>query len=1366
MKKTFSIFSGQYREMTCYNIIGKKRRGCPLPAGINLIVFMLMVLLMFPGAPAYGKSTTWNKTAGGSWTVAGNWTNGVPAANDDVIINKDQTSPITSVPSITLNSLTISGNCNLRPATGATDPVITIGTSLTVSAGKTLTLGATTGIRSLDLTISSTATGTINGKVTLNGSGALFTNSGILTLPPSVVIDGNGSFTLSTGATLYVGSADGIATTGATGNIQVTGTRTFSYGANYIYNNGTTAQVAGTGLTQSAAATLTVNNSAGLSLSTTTGISGLLSLTSGNLDMANFNLTIGSISGTGNISNLSGTPASPRIIVGSDNTSPAPYSGVISNGNASSVSVTKIGSGTFTLSGANTFSGLLTIGEGTLQLGASEVMAAPPVLLNGGALSTGATTGYSETLGTLTLSANSTIALGSGSHTLRFAESSSASWTGSTTLRISGWQGNWDGTSGSQGKIFIGNSSSGLTTTQLGQIVFVDVNDAEFDATLLSTGELVPSTGIVPQPGSDSLTFTSSGSWTAPACITSVTVQAWGAGGGGSTITGIGIHGGGGGGGAYASGIVSVTPGTTYNIVVGTGGAASTAGGKSSFNGTLIVAAGGSGGTNNSATGGAGGTVAASTGTTRYAGGNGANGGTTSSGGGGGGAGTTGAGGNASGMTGGTGKSLNGGTGGMGVSGSRNGKTGNIYGGGGSGAITNTPTDRIGGSGANGLVKISYSYTPPSITPGPDPTVCQGETTASISYSNAVSCPDLYAIDYNSTAQGQGFVDVPYTTLPANAITLAIPSAAVPGTYSGTLVVKSSATGLISTAYTIHITLLVNSWVGGTTGALNDWNTASNWGCGAVPKAGSDVTITTSATYQPVISGSTTALCRTLTINSGASVTVTSTGKATVTTINNNGTLNLNSDASGTASLMLNTYSGSSGAANIQLFLTGGGGPNYNWHYVAVPVDGLPKTYFTDINPYNLMMYNDARVVTSDFNGWSYHDGYGGTPGIAAGGEFSTLYYGKGYNFYNGTDATVNFANMTSIGNTFGTVSLQYSGTTEGSTIFGYNLLGNSLTCSLDWDKVTFSGQVEQTVYYTSANKWATYNASAGGTNGATKDIPPLQGFFVKANATGASVNLSSAREHSGQIRYKKSGTSEKEESKIIFPKVKIELNGDETSDETMVWFNSEATGGFDAKFDGHKIFSSENYFGELYSLSGENSYSINGIPLPSDSTIVPLGIRLMKAGSYSLLKKDLIPPDGFNVFLVDKANGNYTVNLEQTEKYSFASDAGTFNDRFLLKFISTGTVNTEQPGINSKFNIYATAGFINVMPPDNLNSYSEGNIRIYDLTGKVVKQVNNVGLSRMNLVQIPFTGAQGIYIVEISSGLTRFTGKVVVRQY
>ena len=153
-----------------------------------------------------------------------------------------------------------------------------------------------------------------------------------------------------------------------------------------------------------------------------------------------------------------------------------------------------------------------------------------------------------------------------------------------------------------------------------------------------------------------------------------------------------------------------------------------------------------------------------------------------------------------------------------------------------------------------------------------------------------------------------------------------------------------------------------------------------------------------------------------LTINPAGILNLNLNGQATVTSLVNNGVLNLNSSSAGIFSLMMNSYSGT-GIANAQIFMTGGGDPNFNWHYVAVPVDGLPITFFTSVDQYNLRAYDDSSVVTSDFNGWSWWDGWDGQPGIAGGGEFNTMSYGKGYLFYHDQDATVNLTSLPSLRN-------------------------------------------------------------------------------------------------------------------------------------------------------------------------------------------------------------------------------------------------------------------------------------------------------------------------------------------------------------
>ncbi len=104
-------------------------------------------------------------------------------------------------------------------------------------------------------------------------------------------ITGTGSFTLSPGATILIGSADGITATGYSGNIQ-TNNRSFSNFANYVYC-GTEAQVTGNGLpTHELHGTFTLDNQHGCSLSSSLIINNQLLLNEGVLCLNGKTLTV------------------------------------------------------------------------------------------------------------------------------------------------------------------------------------------------------------------------------------------------------------------------------------------------------------------------------------------------------------------------------------------------------------------------------------------------------------------------------------------------------------------------------------------------------------------------------------------------------------------------------------------------------------------------------------------------------------------------------------------------------------------------------------------------------------------------------------------------------------------------------------------------------------------------------------------------------------------------------------------------------------------------------------------------------------------------------------------------------------------
>jgi hypothetical protein len=295
--------------------------------------------------------------------------------------------------------------------------------------------------------------------------------------------------------------------------------------------------------------------------------------------------------------------------------------------------------------------------------------------------------------------------------------------------------------------------------------------------------------------------FTTTGTWTAPAGVTEITVEAWGGGGGGAATAGNNDGMGGGGGGAYVRSELTVIPGNEYTIQIGTSGGIGLPGGDSFFDSMLIIVA--RGGLNAiESTGGLGGSAALSLGDVRFAGGNGGGGQTaggnpnTRTGGGGGGSAFT----NADGANGGNGQSNNPGTGGSGT-----GFGGNGGPAGGNGQIGQTPGGGGGGggrqgnsaAGADGQIIISYEI---GIVPDPDQTTITTNPESILADGVSTSQITVQAVDADGTNINSGGALV---TLSATDGTLSAISDNADGTYTATLT-SSTEPGTVTVSGTIN----------------------------------------------------------------------------------------------------------------------------------------------------------------------------------------------------------------------------------------------------------------------------------------------------------------------------------------------------------------------------------------------------------------------------------------------------------------------------------------------------------------------------------------------------------------------------------
>ncbi|HMP77721.1 MAG TPA: hypothetical protein PKE12_15605, partial [Kiritimatiellia bacterium] len=92
---------------------------------------------------------------------------------------------------------------------------------------------------------------------------------------------------------------------------------------------------------------------------------------------------------------------------------------------------------------------------------------------------------------------------------------------------------------------------------------------------------------------------------------------------------------------------------------------------------------------------------------------------------------------------------------------------------------------------ANELVVTINACTAPSVTPGVGPTICQGATTGTVSFSTTGS-PISYSLDFSDAANAQGFADVLTTSLDPSPLGISIPPAAAVGVYTAAFTVVNA----------------------------------------------------------------------------------------------------------------------------------------------------------------------------------------------------------------------------------------------------------------------------------------------------------------------------------------------------------------------------------------------------------------------------------------------------------------------------------------------------------------------------------------------------------------------------------------------
>jgi autotransporter-associated beta strand protein len=330
----------------------------------------------------------------------------ISAAAGDIAINRPVSDTGASgLTKVGNGTLTLSGVNTYSGATTIGGGALTVGGAGQLGSGTYSALITNNGALNFNSSAAQTLSGVISGAgsltnsgsstLTLSGannySGGATINSGTVKFSHASAF-GTGTVTLN-GGTLQAGGgytlANNFTVSGATvldmaGNNTVFGGNLGGSAALTLNNSSSAATFNLNGTNSGYGGTITFNNNNAVSLNSTNAGSASAAwvFNDGTVDRVRINLAgggtihFGSISGSGQMQNdTAGTAAT--ISVGALNTSTT-FSGTMKNNGTGTLALTKVGSGTLTLSGGNNYTGATTISNGTLALSGSGSIANSP----------------------------------------------------------------------------------------------------------------------------------------------------------------------------------------------------------------------------------------------------------------------------------------------------------------------------------------------------------------------------------------------------------------------------------------------------------------------------------------------------------------------------------------------------------------------------------------------------------------------------------------------------------------------------------------------------------------------------------------------------------------------------------------------------------------------------------------------------------------------------------------------------------------------------------------------------------------------------------------------------------------------------
>lgn len=532
-----------------------------------------------------------------------------------------------------------------------------------------------------------------------------------------------------------------------------------------------------------------------------------------------------------------------------------------------------------------------------------------------------------------------------------------------------------------------------------------------------------------------------------------------------------------------------------------------------------------------------------------------------------------------------------------------------------------------------------------------------------------------------------------------------------------------------------------------------NWNEGGNWSSSQEPSENTNVLIRP-ASFMPQVTNDPDdpATCRKLTVDSQTTLTVNA-GKAL--TVNGKFVINAAPGSDPTYFLLKSeTGTDKTGSLLVKGPVTGSiriqrdMPKDWHWHFLASPVtnQAMQPEFVPAIIDTTFDFYSWDPDTTTE-SGWvNIRDDQGNLNP-----EFeSTFLQGKGYLAAYGPNNTGDLIREFYGAISFGDRDIPVSAVSGGNS---WNLLGNPYACSIDWssegiDKSKITGGAMY-IWNQDMNQgeggYLTHNGTVGIPGGTTPYIHPTQGFFIHASGSG---NISFDADSSDVLTHSFQGFYKYEPNNLL----RLQIEHDGFTDETVIYVNPNSTNGFDTQFDSYKLFAGNPGIPEICSVTETSQLlTINAIrDIPS---VVPLLIRSGVSASVILHVHGVESfPTEIGISLKDNLTGQ-VINLRENGSYGLDIEEGENSNRLYLHLESvTSTADID----NQENAIWFANGYLHLH-----NDHGTSTLRIYSITGQLLYE--KLLASEIHGA-IPLSLSPGCYILAISNHQGLKTSKLIIQ--